>query len=153
MECDYLTQSDSCASSIFDINLLLSRFSSRPLLFRPTHLPAPFSSSHERTKPQFLRCVAMHCAGGVNARHRYSRLDRKLTMRSTDPFADEGDPLGDSADVGSTADYIHIRIQQRNGRKTLTTLQGLPKRMCPTVLGCRRRANESFQQNMIPRNS
>ena len=23
--------------------------------------------------------------------------------------------------------YVHIRIQQRNGRKTLTTLQGLPK--------------------------
>ncbi|KAJ7940781.1 translation initiation factor SUI1 [Mycena leptocephala] len=33
----------------------------------------------------------------------------------------------DSQDVGSQADYIHIRIQQRNGRKTLTTLQGLPK--------------------------
>ncbi|PPQ81239.1 hypothetical protein CVT25_015763 [Psilocybe cyanescens] len=49
-------------------------------------------------------------------------------LNSYDPFADEGDPLGDSADVGSTADYIHIRIQQRNGRKTLTTLQGLPKR-------------------------
>ena len=49
-----------------------------------------------------------------------------------DPFADEGDPLGDSADVGSTADYIHIRIQQRNGRKTLTTLQGLPKRTSPS---------------------
>ena len=49
--------------------------------------------------------------------------------RCKDPFADEGDPLGDSADVGSTADYIHIRIQQRNGRKTLTTLQGLPKRL------------------------
>jgi len=44
-----------------------------------------------------------------------------------DPFADEGDPLGDSQDVGSQADYIHIRIQQRNGRKTLTTLQGVPK--------------------------
>lgn len=46
---------------------------------------------------------------------------------STDPFADEGDPLGDSNDVGSQQNYIHIRIQQRNGRKTLTTLQGLPK--------------------------
>ncbi|KAJ7219145.1 translation initiation factor SUI1 [Mycena pura] len=44
-----------------------------------------------------------------------------------DPFAEDGDPLGDSQDVGSQADYIHIRIQQRNGRKTLTTLQGLPK--------------------------
>ena len=43
-----------------------------------------------------------------------------------DPFADDGDALGDS-NVGSQQDYIHIRVQQRNGRKTLTTLQGLPK--------------------------
>jgi len=42
----------------------------------------------------------------------------------TDPFADEGDPIGD---VESSKNYIHIRLQQRNGRKTLTTLQGLPK--------------------------
>ncbi|KAG6865028.1 Eukaryotic translation initiation factor eIF-1 [Blastosporella zonata] len=48
-------------------------------------------------------------------------------LNTFDPFADEGETLGDSQDVGSTADYIHIRIQQRNGRKTLTTLQGLPK--------------------------
>ncbi|KAF7363322.1 Eukaryotic translation initiation factor 1 [Mycena sanguinolenta] len=48
-------------------------------------------------------------------------------LNSFDPFADEGDPLADNQDVGSQADYIHIRIQQRNGRKTLTTLQGLPK--------------------------
>lgn len=26
-----------------------------------------------------------------------------------------------------TANHIHIRIQQRNGRKTITTLQGVPK--------------------------
>lgn len=44
-----------------------------------------------------------------------------------DPFAEEGDPFAEAADVGSQEDYIHIRIQQRNGRKTLTTLQGLPK--------------------------
>ncbi|KAJ3503969.1 hypothetical protein NLJ89_g8190 [Agrocybe chaxingu] len=55
-------------------------------------------------------------------------------LNSYDPFADEGDPLGDNADVGSTADYIHIRIQQRNGRKTLTTLQGLPKQYDPKKL-------------------
>jgi translation initiation factor 1 len=48
-------------------------------------------------------------------------------LNSFDPFADEGDPLGGSNDVGSQQNYIHIRIQQRNGRKTLTTLQGLPK--------------------------
>lgn len=44
-----------------------------------------------------------------------------------DPFADEGDPLAATNDVGSQQNYIHVRIQQRNGRKTLTTLQGLPK--------------------------
>jgi len=48
-------------------------------------------------------------------------------LNTFDPFAEDGDPLGDSQDVGSQSDYIHIRIQQRNGRKTLTTLQGLPK--------------------------
>ncbi|VDM01502.1 unnamed protein product [Schistocephalus solidus] len=35
------------------------------------------------------------------------------------PFADEGDST-----KGETA--VHIRIQQRNGRKTLTTVQGIP---------------------------
>ena len=54
-------------------------------------------------------------------------LTISLSRRQTDPFADEGDPLGSTQDVGSQANYIHIRIQQRNGRKTLTTLQGLPK--------------------------
>jgi len=48
-------------------------------------------------------------------------------LNTFDPFADEGDPLGGNADVGTQQNYIHIRIQQRNGRKTLTTLQGLPK--------------------------
>ncbi|KAF8328818.1 translation initiation factor SUI1 [Cantharellus anzutake] len=45
-------------------------------------------------------------------------------LEKYDPFADEGDPIGD---VESSKNYIHIRLQQRNGRKTLTTLQGLPK--------------------------
>lgn len=27
----------------------------------------------------------------------------------------------------ATDNYVHIRIQQRNGRKTLTTLQGMPR--------------------------
>ncbi|KAI5899843.1 translation initiation factor SUI1 [Schizophyllum commune] len=49
-------------------------------------------------------------------------------LNSFDPFAEEGDPLADNQnDVGSQANYIHIRVQQRNGRKTLTTLQGVPK--------------------------
>ena len=55
-------------------------------------------------------------------------------LSSYDPFAD----LGDESKQGATSqvakkqqtqNYVHIRIQQRNGRKTLTTLQGLPKGM------------------------
>ncbi|GMM28236.1 translation initiation factor eIF1 [Martiniozyma asiatica (nom. inval.)] len=40
-------------------------------------------------------------------------------LKSFDPFADTG------AQTEPTS-YVHIRIQQRNGRKTLTTVQGLP---------------------------
>lgn len=52
-----------------------------------------------------------------------------------DPFADTGD-AGEvkveqtekpAKSQATGQNYIHIRIQQRNGRKTLTTLQGLPK--------------------------
>lgn len=48
-----------------------------------------------------------------------SEVDKSLIF-STDPFADTGD------DETELTNYIHIRIQQRNGRKTLTTVQGLP---------------------------
>jgi translation initiation factor SUI1 len=57
----------------------------------------------------------------------YSFFSIFFSRRILDPFADEIDPLGGNQDVGSQQNYIHIRIQQRNGRKTLTTLQGLPK--------------------------
>ena len=39
----------------------------------------------------------------------------------TDAFADAAD-----AAAGGSLKPIHIRIQQRNGRKTLTTVQGIP---------------------------
>ncbi|KIO13603.1 hypothetical protein M404DRAFT_122244 [Pisolithus tinctorius Marx 270] len=55
-------------------------------------------------------------------------------LNNFDPFADEGDPLAGNADVGSQSNYLHIRIQQRNGRKTLTTLQGLQKEYDPKKL-------------------
>ncbi|CEH13889.1 eukaryotic translation initiation factor 1 [Ceraceosorus bombacis] len=59
-------------------------------------------------------------------------------LNSYDPFADTGEDQIKQVDTEAAekkaataakgADkYIHIRIQQRNGRKTLTTLQGLPK--------------------------
>ncbi|KDD75795.1 hypothetical protein H632_c495p1 [Helicosporidium sp. ATCC 50920] len=40
-----------------------------------------------------------------------------------DPFAD----AGDSSTKGKDAkDYVHVRVQQRNGKKCVTTVQGLP---------------------------
>ncbi|GAB0184287.1 eukaryotic translation initiation factor 1b [Grus japonensis] len=44
-------------------------------------------------------------------------------LQSFDPFADA--TKGDDLLPAGTEDYIHIRIQQRNGRKTLTTVQGI----------------------------
>lgn len=41
-------------------------------------------------------------------------------LSTRDPFADD---LNEGS--SSKAGYIHIRIQQRNGRKTLTTVQGI----------------------------
>lgn len=40
-----------------------------------------------------------------------------------DPFADA---KAEDSGAGSK-DYVHIRVQQRNGRKSLTTVQGLKK--------------------------
>ncbi|XP_010545223.1 PREDICTED: protein translation factor SUI1 homolog [Tarenaya hassleriana] len=39
-----------------------------------------------------------------------------------DPFAEARD-----SDAPGAKEYIHIRIQQRNGKKSLTTVQGLKK--------------------------
>ncbi|OCF40634.1 translation initiation factor SUI1 [Kwoniella heveanensis CBS 569] len=45
-----------------------------------------------------------------------------------DPFAPVDDTPAVEKTVGSKHDKIHIRLQQRNGRKTLTTVQGIPKK-------------------------
>ncbi|CAA2946638.1 translation factor SUI1 homolog [Olea europaea subsp. europaea] len=45
------------------------------------------------------------------------------TPTAFDPFADAN---AENSDAGSK-DYVHIRVQQRNGRKSLTTVQGLKK--------------------------
>ncbi|XP_040132027.2 eukaryotic translation initiation factor 1 [Ictidomys tridecemlineatus] len=44
-------------------------------------------------------------------------------LHSLDPFADAS--KGDDLLPADTEGYIHIRIQQRNGRKTFTTVQGI----------------------------
>ena len=52
-------------------------------------------------------------------------------MVRADPFADA--TAADDSGAGSK-DYIHIRIQQRNGRKSLTTVQGLKKEFNKTKI-------------------
>jgi translation initiation factor 1 (eIF-1/SUI1) len=52
-----------------------------------------------------------------------------INLRSADPFADvTGSSTSDSGATGGTSgqrssNLIHIRIQQRSGKKTLTTVQ------------------------------
>lgn len=48
---------------------------------------------------------------------------------SADPFAE----AGDNDDSGK--DYVHIRVQQRNGRKSLTTIQ-VPTVVAAVPCGC-----------------
>ena len=49
-------------------------------------------------------------------------MSRIENLKAYDPFADTtGDDDAGPGDQG----LVHIRIQQRNGRKTLTTVQGL----------------------------
>lgn len=54
---------------------------------------------------------------------RVAQLSSGRFVPSADPFADA--TKGDDLLPAGTEDYIHIRIQQRNGRKTLTTVQGI----------------------------
>mgnify|MGYP001794878243 CR=1 FL=1 len=44
-----------------------------------------------------------------------------LSFVVSDHFAEAGE-----GEDNSGKDYVHIRVQQRNGRKSLTTVQGLP---------------------------
>ncbi|KAG0518673.1 hypothetical protein BDA96_09G196600, partial [Sorghum bicolor] len=53
-----------------------------------------------------------------------SDLDVQLPS-AFDPFAEAN--AEDSGAGPGTKDYVHVRIQQRNGRKSLTTVQGLKK--------------------------
>ncbi|XP_052179168.1 protein translation factor SUI1 homolog 2 [Diospyros lotus] len=51
-----------------------------------------------------------------------SELDVQIPT-TFDPFAD-----AKAEDSGAgTKEYVHVRVQQRNGRKSLTTVQGLKK--------------------------
>lgn len=44
---------------------------------------------------------------------------------TADPFAEAA---GEDTSVAANKDYVHVRVQQRNGRKSLTTVQGIPEK-------------------------
>ncbi|GAA6035262.1 hypothetical protein JCM8097_008788 [Rhodosporidiobolus ruineniae] len=69
-------------------------------------------------------------------RHPPSRAVSTLLNKPYDAFADEGADEQEVQEVkkAKQADHIHIRIQQRNGRKTITTLQGVPTEYDPKKL-------------------
>ncbi|GAQ78104.1 Translation initiation factor 1 [Klebsormidium nitens] len=53
-----------------------------------------------------------------------SELDAQI-VGAFDPFADAA--AEDSAEASKGKGYVHVRVQQRNGRKSLTTVQGISK--------------------------
>lgn len=53
------------------------------------------------------------------------------TFSWTDPFADAN---AAENSVAGAKEYVHIRVQQRNGRKSLTTVQGLKKEFSYTKI-------------------
>lgn len=55
--------------------------------------------------------------------HAFPELECYVTRKCFVVFAD---PLADSSrpeDIDDSTDYVHVRIQQRNGKKSLTTIQ------------------------------
>jgi translation initiation factor 1 len=75
-------------------------------------------------------CVLIEMSCNIRAQNR-ALLNTRWCC--ADPFAD---PFTDEKanDSSTTKDYVHIRIQQRNGRKSLTTVQvGTPQSLSARV--------------------
>lgn len=82
---------------------------------RAGHQTKPLQPIHESST------ITLHLQRVPNS----SRMSIE-NLKTFDPFAEADEDTGQVKQ--SQQDYIHIRIQQRNGRKTLTTVQGLPKK-------------------------
>ncbi|ETE68217.1 Eukaryotic translation initiation factor 1, partial [Ophiophagus hannah] len=97
-------------------------------------LPFPFLGVSERLRsrrrcccywraPPFAVAVAVVASDPGRRGSEARPMSAIQNLHSFDPFADAS--KGDDLLPAGTEDYIHIRIQQRNGRKTLTTVQGI----------------------------
>ncbi|KAE8680201.1 Protein translation factor SUI1-like protein [Hibiscus syriacus] len=81
------------------------------------------STQHEKTSWTRFSGSSLWLSGLFDQLSFMSDPDVVQIPSAFDPFAD-----ANAEDSGAVAkDYVHIRIQQRNGRKSLTTVQGLKK--------------------------
>ena len=64
-----------------------------------------------------------------------------MSLRIAAPFVDAFADAAETDDSGK--DYVHIRIQQRNGKKSLTTIQVRPRRFV-FFRGSTRRTEEAY---------
>ena len=90
-----------------------------------------------------LQRAACACARVASAVDRLLRLGNPNKSRSSphaalspsaDPFADEALDAADAQATIKGKSYVHVRVQQRNGRKSLTTVQVF-SHFCAFVLG------------------
>lgn len=48
-----------------------------------------------------------------------------VNLQAKDPFAEEDNITSSAGAGGKSSGNVHVRVQQRNGRKSITTIQGL----------------------------
>ncbi|KXH45518.1 dioxygenase [Colletotrichum simmondsii] len=101
---DFVLVSEKETQELRDRNAIEAETALTPSVAKPpTIVTQPVSQGHPRTD-EFMSIE---------------------NLKSYDPFAEADEDTGETK---QSQNYIHIRIQQRNGRKTLTTVQGLPKK-------------------------
>lgn len=60
-----------------------------------------------------------------------------MTTETILNFATNRDPFADTANINNTGEdggNLHIRVKQRNGRKSITSVEGLSEEECAFVL-------------------
>ena len=75
----------------------------------------------EKERKKAREASYVRACGPIKRETIYFMSSNIENLKSFDPFAE-----ADVDDAAAKQNFIHIRIQQRNGRKTLTTIQGLP---------------------------
>ncbi|KAL9122739.1 MAG: hypothetical protein Q9187_000700 [Circinaria calcarea] len=95
-------------------------FLAQPLTHPATRAASPTQTAHGQRTHVSAAAERPLSSGGVLV-----ECISLTAFSPIDPFAEADEDTGETK---QSQNYIHIRIQQRNGRKTLTTVQGLPKK-------------------------